>query len=92
MFVSDLRHFLDMPDDVPGQARRMAQHQGFVVRAATAGEAGASWVSALISDSLAPHHRRSRPEASRCAASPSHKAWSPRRQRGDAPRPVVNPL
>jgi hypothetical protein len=47
MFVSDLRHFLDMPDDAPGPARKMAEHLGFVVRAATAGEAGASWVSAL---------------------------------------------
>jgi hypothetical protein len=47
MFVSDLRHFLDLPDDVPGPARRMAEHLGFVVRAATAGEAGAPWVSAL---------------------------------------------
>jgi hypothetical protein len=47
MFVSDLRHFLDMPDDAPGPARKMAEHLGFVVRAATAGEAGASWVTAL---------------------------------------------
>lgn len=47
MFVSDLRHFLDMPDDAPGPARRMAEQQGFVVRAATAGDAGASWVTAL---------------------------------------------
>ena len=47
MFVSDLRHFLDMPDDVPGPARKMAEHLGFVVRAATASEAGAWWVSAL---------------------------------------------
>ena len=47
MFVSDLRHFLDIPDDAPGPARKMAEHLGFVVRAATAGEAGAPWVSAL---------------------------------------------
>ena len=47
MFVADLRHFLDMPDDVPGPARKMAEQLGFVVRAATAGEAGVPWVSAL---------------------------------------------
>jgi hypothetical protein len=47
MFVADLRHFLDMPDDVPGPARKMAEQLGFVVRAATAGDAGAPWVSAL---------------------------------------------
>jgi predicted signal transduction protein with EAL and GGDEF domain len=43
MFVADLRHFLDMPDDVPGPARKMAEQLGFVVRAATAGEAGVPW-------------------------------------------------
>jgi hypothetical protein len=47
MFVSDLRHFLDMPDDTPGPARKMAEHLGNLVRAATATEAGAAWVSAL---------------------------------------------
>lgn len=47
MFVSDLRHFLDMPDDAPGPARKMAEQLGNVVRAATAAEAGAAWVSAL---------------------------------------------
>ena len=47
MFVSDLRHFLDMPDDAPGPARKMAEQLGKVVRAATAAEAGTAWVSAL---------------------------------------------
>jgi hypothetical protein len=47
MFVSDLRHFLDIPFDAPGPARKMAEHLGFVVRVATAGDAGAPWVSAL---------------------------------------------
>ena len=47
MFVSDLRHFLDMPDDAPGPARKMAEQLGNVVRAATAAEAGTAWVSAL---------------------------------------------
>lgn len=47
MFVSDLRHFLDLPDDAPGPARNMAEQLGNVVRAATAAEAGTAWVSAL---------------------------------------------
>ena len=47
MFVADLRHFLDIPDEAPGPARKMAEQLGFVVRAATAREAGAPWVSAL---------------------------------------------
>ncbi|HVM15417.1 MAG TPA: hypothetical protein VM287_13965 [Egibacteraceae bacterium] len=47
MFVSDLRHFLDIPDNAPGPARKMAEHLGFVVRAASAGEAGVPWVSAV---------------------------------------------
>ncbi len=47
MFVSDLRHFLDMPDDAPGPARKMAEQLGNVVRAATSAEAGVAWVSAL---------------------------------------------
>ena len=47
MFVSDLRHFLDMPDDAPGPAQKMAEHLGSVVQAATAGEAGGSWVTAM---------------------------------------------
>jgi len=47
MYVSDLRHFFDVPDDAPGPARRMAEHLTSVVRAATAGDAGARWVSAL---------------------------------------------
>ena len=47
MLVADLRHFLDMPDDAPVPARRMAEHLALVVRAATAGESGQAWVSAL---------------------------------------------
>lgn len=47
MFVSDLRHFLGMPDDVPGPARRMADHLTLLVRAATAGDAGVAWLTAL---------------------------------------------
>lgn len=47
MFVSDLRHFLDLPPDVPGPARRMADHLSRLVRAATAADAGFVRVSAL---------------------------------------------
>jgi len=50
MFVSDLRHYLDMPADVPGPARRMAERLTLIVRAATAGDAGVRWVSALTCD------------------------------------------
>lgn len=47
MFVSDLRHFLDMPDDAPGPARKMAEHLGSIARAASAEVAGKVWESAL---------------------------------------------
>ncbi len=47
MFVSDLRHFLDLPMDVPSPARKMAEHLALIVRAATAEDAGVGWVSAL---------------------------------------------
>lgn len=45
--VTDLHHFLDLPPDTPGPARRLAQHLGNIVRAATAGDAGAAWQTAL---------------------------------------------
>jgi hypothetical protein len=47
MFVTDLHHFLDLPDDVPGPARRLGEHLRNIVRAATAGDAGTAWESAL---------------------------------------------
>jgi hypothetical protein len=47
MFVSDLRHFLDIPSDAPGPARRMAEQLTLIVRVATAGDSGTTWVSAL---------------------------------------------
>ncbi len=47
MYVVDLRHFLDPPPDVPGPALRMAARLGQVVSAATAGVAGAAWVTAI---------------------------------------------
>ena len=47
VFVSDLRHFLDIPAEAPAPARRMAEHLTAVVRAATARDPGLPWVSAL---------------------------------------------
>jgi hypothetical protein len=47
MFVSDLRHFLEVDDDSPAPARRMAAHLGAIVKAATATEAGRAWVSGI---------------------------------------------
>ena len=40
MLVTDLYDFLDLPEDTPGPARRLAQHLRNIVRAATAGYAG----------------------------------------------------
>jgi hypothetical protein len=47
MLVTDLNHFLDLPQDAPGRARRLAEHLSNIVRAATAGDAGTAWESAL---------------------------------------------
>ena len=47
VLVSDLRHFLDLPDHTPTPALRLADQLRDVVRAATAGQEGAGWVSAL---------------------------------------------
>ena len=47
MFVTDLHHFLDLPEDTPGPARRLAEHLSDIVRAATAGDAGNAWESVL---------------------------------------------
>jgi hypothetical protein len=47
MFVTDLHHFLDLPLDTPGPARRLAEQLSNIVRAATAGDAGTAWESAL---------------------------------------------
>jgi hypothetical protein len=47
MYVADLRHFLDLSPSTPGPARRMAEQLGGIVRAATAGDAGIAWTSAL---------------------------------------------
>ena len=47
MFVSDLRHFLDMPEDAPRPAWAMAAQLFDLVRAATAGDPDIVWVSSL---------------------------------------------
>jgi hypothetical protein len=58
MLVTDLHHFLDLPPDTPGPARQLAGHLSNIVRAATAGDAGTAWESAL--------HCRRRPARRRC--------------------------
>ena len=45
--VTDLHHLLDLPDGTPGPARRLAEHLSNIVRAASAGDAGIAWESAL---------------------------------------------
>jgi hypothetical protein len=47
MLVTDLSHFAGLSEDTPGPARRLAGHLGNIVRAATAGDAGTAWESAL---------------------------------------------
>jgi hypothetical protein len=47
MMVTDLHHLLDLPAATPGPARRLAGHLSNIVRAATAGDAGTTWESAL---------------------------------------------
>jgi hypothetical protein len=47
MLVTDLHHFLDLSSDTPGPTRRLAEHLNDIVRAATAGDAGTAWESAL---------------------------------------------
>lgn len=57
MLVTDLHHFLDLPQDTPGPARQLAGHLSNIVRAATAGDAGTAWESALPCRRR-PAHRR----------------------------------
>ena len=57
VLVADLHHFLDMPHDASGPARRLAQHLVDIVRAGTAGDVGDPWVSALPCRRR-PAHRR----------------------------------
>ena len=69
MLVTDLHHFLDLPEDAPGPARRLAQHLGNIVRAATAGGAGAPWMTALPCRRR-PAHRPCRRAARASGADP----------------------
>jgi hypothetical protein len=45
--VTDLRHFLDLSVDTPGPTLRLAEQLINLVRAATAGDAGIAWETAL---------------------------------------------
>jgi len=74
VLVSDLRHFLDLPHDVPAPAGRLAEQLANIVCAATAGEDDAAWISAL------PCRRR--PGHRRCPG-------RIRVRRGDAVTPIV---
>lgn len=47
MLVTDLRHFLDLPDSAPGPSHRLAEYLSGIVRAATSGAATTSWETAL---------------------------------------------
>jgi hypothetical protein len=47
VMVTDLQHLLDIPPDAPGPAQRLAEHLGGIVRAATAGDPGTAWETAL---------------------------------------------
>lgn len=66
MLVSDLNHFLDLPDGVPGPARRLAQLFANIAWAATAGGTGDPWMSAL------PCRRR--PGRRPCPGADHHRA------------------
>ena len=57
MLVTDLHHFLDLPQDTPGPARRLAGHLTNIVRAATAGDARTAWESALPCRRRPANHR-----------------------------------
>jgi hypothetical protein len=56
VLVADLRHFLDLPEDTPAPALRLAEQLRGIVRAATAGD-GVDWVTALPCQRR-PGHRR----------------------------------
>jgi hypothetical protein len=57
MLVTDLNHFLDLSEDTPGPARRLAGHLSNIVRTATAGDAGTAWESALPCRRRPANHR-----------------------------------
>ncbi|HUF97846.1 MAG TPA: hypothetical protein VMM60_06925 [Ilumatobacter sp.] len=47
MLVSDLRHFLDLPDDAPGPAKRLGAQLAAIVRAASARPIGRGATTAV---------------------------------------------
>jgi hypothetical protein len=47
VLVADMQHFLDLPGEVTGPTRSLADQLTDVVRAATAADAGSAWMSAL---------------------------------------------
>ncbi|MBI2705470.1 MAG: hypothetical protein HYX32_09305 [Actinobacteria bacterium] len=47
MMVTDLQHFVDLPADVPGPARSLADQLHAIIRAATAEKAGMAWETAI---------------------------------------------
>lgn len=47
VMVTDLQQLLDLPPETPGPAWRLAEQLGNIVRAATSGDVGAEWESAL---------------------------------------------
>src|ERR1019366_4126826 len=47
MIVTDLTHFLGLPEDAPAPVRRLAAHLTGIARAASAGDARVAWTSAL---------------------------------------------
>lgn len=57
MLVTDLRHFLQLSDEVPAPAQRLAAQLYDLVRAASAGGVGTAWTSALPCRRR-PGHRR----------------------------------
>jgi hypothetical protein len=57
VFVSDLSHYLDLPDTVPAPARRLAGELGLIVQTATSRNPGLAWVSALGCPRR-PNHQR----------------------------------
>lgn len=57
MMVSDLRHFLDLPVGAPGPALRLADRLGRIVSAATAGDVGEPWSTAIRCERRPGHQR-----------------------------------
>ncbi|MGX7728269.1 hypothetical protein ACWPOB_03245 [Rhodococcus sp. 2H158] len=70
MLVCDLRHFLELPDEAPGPAHRLAEQLAALARAATARQCGVRWISALPCRRR-PGHRRCPGRMSVLCADPS---------------------